>query len=382
MTLLRLIAMRFFQSANLLGVVLTLYYRAHGLDYTAILSFEIVLSLAMAAATLPLGLWADRHGRVRALKCGNATLVVAAVVFLLSRAYWQFLLSDVLYGLAMAFQSGADTALLAPGGTRWLSRYAAAGAAAGLLSSLAAGFILQAAGSRWLVGLNVGMALLALLSVATAPDDSPSTAPVAGLRLRPVGEAARALVAAPWLVAWTVAGAVAFRLVAINLMFLDLPLWVDAGWHGAWLGLGVTILYGAGLANLLAPRVRTRLGARGALSLSQAGAGGAVLLVPLLRAPWALTAAMAAALALQSWQGPIVDGVVAPALPEPMRATALSLLDVPAIVVTIACELGVGALADVHLSLALWASGLAVLAVLPLWWVRARPRGDAQAAAG
>jgi hypothetical protein len=55
MVLTRLLVMRFFQSANVLGVILTLYYRAHGLSYIQILSFEIVLSLAMASATIPLG---------------------------------------------------------------------------------------------------------------------------------------------------------------------------------------------------------------------------------------------------------------------------------------------------------------------------------------
>ena len=46
----RRFGMRFFQSANLPGVILTLYYRAHGLNYVQILSFEIVLSLTRSSA--------------------------------------------------------------------------------------------------------------------------------------------------------------------------------------------------------------------------------------------------------------------------------------------------------------------------------------------
>ena len=373
MPLYRLLAMRFFQSANVLGVILTLYYRAHGLDYTQILSFEIVLSGAMAAGTVPFGLWADRHGRVRALKYGNAVFALAALVFLVSRVYWQFLLSDLLYGVGLAWQSGADTALLAAGGTRWFARYQAVAAAAGMVGSLAAGGILQVSGSRWLVILNAAAALLALLSVVTITDDRPSPEPRRSPPWHLARQAWGAVVAAPWLWAWTVAGVATFRLVGINLMFLDLPLWVHRGWHGIWLGVGVTTLYAAGWASLGAPGLRARLGSRATLSLSQVAAGALVGLLPFLRSPWLLTVAMAGALGVQSWQTPIADSAVVRSLPEPVRVTALSILDVPSIAVTIVCEIGVGMLADVHLPWALWASGAAILVAAPLWWVRARP---------
>ena len=169
----RLLAMRFFQSANVLGVMLTLYYRAHGLDYTEILSLEIVLSVAMAAVAAPLGLWAGRHGRVLVLKCGNLVFILGAIWFLGSRAYWQFVVADVLYGIGLAWQSGADIALLAPGGARAFAQYRAVGSAAGMAASLVAGAVLETRGMHALVVLNVAMAVLAGAAIVTFRGDSP-----------------------------------------------------------------------------------------------------------------------------------------------------------------------------------------------------------------
>lgn len=59
--------------------------------------------------------------------------------------------------------------------------------------------------------------------------------------------------------------------------------------------------------------------------------------------------------------------------------TVLSLLDLPALGVAVIGEVGVGLLADVHLSWAIVASGGLVMAAIPLWWVRPRSksgRGD------
>lgn len=373
MVLSRLLMMRFFQSANVLGVILTLYYRSHGLDYVQILSFEIVLSLAMVVMTVPLGLFADRYGRVRALKFGNLAFILGALVFLAARVYWQFLLSDVLYGLGLAWQSGADTALLAPGGTRWFARYEAAAAVSGLLSSVLAGWLLAADGMHILVILNAVAALGAGLAIVTLPNDvtKPQTA------TRPwthMGEAARAVRGTPWILLWTVGTAIGFRLVGINLMFLDLPLWVARGWHGLWLGIGVAVLYAAGWASLLIPAAEARLGTRATLLVSQLAMGMLVLSLPLFGSPWLLTLAMALALALQAMQTPVTNAAISAALAEPVRVTALSILDLPSLAVTIAGELGVGLLADVHLSWALWASGAAVLAAVPLFWSRSRTK--------
>lgn len=372
MVLTRLLVMRFFQSANVLGVILTLYYQAHGLTYTQILSFEIMLSLAMATTTVPLGVWADRHGRVQALKWGNLLFLLGALVFLVAHVYWQFLASDLLYGVGLAWQSGADTALLAPGGTTWFARYGAVAATAGLISSLAAGWMLQASGMHLLVVLNAGAALIAALSILTMPNDTVASPPPTLPSWPAFGKGWRLVAATPWLLVWTLAAAVGFRLVAINLFFLDLPLWVHVGWHGVWLGVGVTILYAAGWASILAPALQVRLGSRFTLTLSQVLTGGLVMTLPLLHSPWALTGCMAGALALQSWQAPIVQNDIVRMVPESIRATALSFLDLPSLLVTVVAELGVGLLADRNLSWALWASGVAVLVVTPLWWVPRR----------
>ncbi len=370
MILPRLLGMRFFQSANLLGVIPTLYYRAHGLNYVQILSFEIVLSLTMALTTVPLGVWADRRGRAAALKGGSLLFLLAALAFLAARVYWQFVVCDALYGLGFAWQSEADTALLVPGGAAWFARDQAVAAAAGLSSSLVAGWLLETNGMHVLVVLNVVTALLASAVTLTLPADARRAPVPVPAPARQVTRAVGAIRGAPWVVAWTLAGTVAFRLVGINLMFWDLPLWVQHGWHGLWLGLGVATLSAAGWASLLSPAARRRLGPRTVLTLTQVAMGILVAALPLLGSPWGLTLAMAAALACQSWQRPIADAAITAAIPEPLRVSVLSMLDLPALAVTIVAEVGVGLLGDAHLAWALFASGGLLAATTPLWWVR------------
>ena len=85
---------------------------------------------------------------------------------------------------------------------------------------------------------------------------------------------------------------------------------------------------------------------------------------------------MGAALALASWQSPIVDEATAREVPEEIRVTALSILDLPSLAVTVVGEVGVGLLADIHVPWALLGSGAAV----PLWTARPRFSGSGTSA--
>lgn len=153
-----------------------------------------------------------------------------------------------------------------------------------------------------------------------------------------------------------------------------MPLWVRHGWHGLWLELGIATLYAAGWASLLSPAAQRRLGPRTVLTQTQVAMGILVAALPLLGSPWGRTLAMGAALACQSWQRPIADAAITAAVPEPLRVSVLSMLDLPAVAVTVLAEVGVGLLADAHLAWAFFASGGLLAATTPLWWVR-RPTG-------
>ena len=139
-------------------------------------------------------------------------------------------------------------------------------------------------------------------------------------------------------------GTLGFRLVSINRLFLDLPLWVRRGGYGSWLGLGVALLYAAGWASLLSPAAQRRWGPRAVLSLTQGAMG--VLLAAL----------------------PLVNEAITAAIPKPLRVSAPSILDLPALAVTIGAEVGVGLLADTHLAWALFGSGALLAAATSLWW--------------
>lgn len=112
-----------------------------------------------------------------------------------------------------------------------------------------------------------------------------------------------------------------FRLASITFMFLDWPLWVRRPWHGSGLGLGVPIPYAAGWTSEWSPAAQRRWGPRAVLSLTPVA--------------MAVVLPMAAALGLPSWQRPMVHEVLTTAIPEPLRVSALWMLDVPTLAATI-----------------------------------------------
>ncbi len=86
--------------------------RERGLSLGEVILFDAVLSAIALAAELPTGIVADRYGRRTSLFIASAISAVAFVALGLSTSVSLLLTSYAMFGIADAFMSGADNALL------------------------------------------------------------------------------------------------------------------------------------------------------------------------------------------------------------------------------------------------------------------------------
>jgi MFS family permease len=103
-------ALTHFQLWTAIWVVYLHSYR--GFSLLEITTLDSLFFLVGVLAELPTGVVADRFGRKVSLLCGSAMLTAAVFVFGIADSYFVVLLSYVFWGIASAFQSGADSALL------------------------------------------------------------------------------------------------------------------------------------------------------------------------------------------------------------------------------------------------------------------------------
>ena len=90
-----------------------LYLRdERGLSLAQITLLEVPLFLLIVLIEVPTGAIADRFGRKVSLMLASAILALAMFVYGIATSYPLILVSNLAWGLAFTFRSGADTALL------------------------------------------------------------------------------------------------------------------------------------------------------------------------------------------------------------------------------------------------------------------------------
>jgi MFS family permease len=103
----------FLMDLSLSAPIWVLYLRdGRGFSLTQITFLEVPLFLLIAFAEVPTGAVADRFGRKVSLMIGSGTLALSMFVYGVASSYLVILLSNLAWGLAFTFRSGADTALL------------------------------------------------------------------------------------------------------------------------------------------------------------------------------------------------------------------------------------------------------------------------------
>ena len=103
----------FLTDLPLTAPIWVLYLRdERGFSLAQITLLEVPLFLLIVFAEVPTGALADRFGRKVSLTLGSAMLALAVFVYGIATSYLVVLISNLVWGLAFTFRSGADSALL------------------------------------------------------------------------------------------------------------------------------------------------------------------------------------------------------------------------------------------------------------------------------
>ena len=103
----------FLMDLSLTAPIWVLYLRdARGFSLTQITLLEVPLFLLIVFAEVPTGAVADRFGRRLSLMLASGILALALFVYGVATSYFVILISNLAWGLAFTFRSGADVALL------------------------------------------------------------------------------------------------------------------------------------------------------------------------------------------------------------------------------------------------------------------------------
>jgi len=102
----------FFKSLFFFSPILTLFYFSRSLDTFQIISLEAVLIVAVLFSEVPTGIIADKIGRKFSLSFLIFLLIIGNVWTIFAHSYLEFIIIQVIFGIGIAFGSGAIEALV------------------------------------------------------------------------------------------------------------------------------------------------------------------------------------------------------------------------------------------------------------------------------
>lgn len=105
-------AMAFFQSAMIVTAVFVPIMQRHGLSMSQVLLTQSLFALVVAVVEVPSGYLADLWGRRNTIVLGNLLCLFAFAWLAVSDSFGDFLIYEMLMGLGISLNSGADLALL------------------------------------------------------------------------------------------------------------------------------------------------------------------------------------------------------------------------------------------------------------------------------
>ncbi len=94
------------------GSVMMMFIESRGLSLSDIFYIHIAYVISMALFEAPTGYFADVYGRKKSLIVGSVVQLLSIVLFAVAESFWLFLVVEVLMGMALAFYSGAISALV------------------------------------------------------------------------------------------------------------------------------------------------------------------------------------------------------------------------------------------------------------------------------
>ncbi len=103
------------------GVVVTVYVpylQSIGLSLSEVAFVNAAFAVTIIIAELPTGMLADGRSRAWSLKIGSLVMATSALCYSCAIGFWTAVLAEVLFGIAVAFKSGAEQAWVADTLTR------------------------------------------------------------------------------------------------------------------------------------------------------------------------------------------------------------------------------------------------------------------------
>ncbi len=97
----------FFKSLWFFAPILTLFYLSRNLTLFEIVTLEAILTAATILAEVPTGLYADKYGRKNVLFWVTGLYILGNLIIIYSHSYVPIAAAQVLFGIALAFGSGA-----------------------------------------------------------------------------------------------------------------------------------------------------------------------------------------------------------------------------------------------------------------------------------
>ena len=102
----------FFKSLFFFSPILTLFYFSRGLDTFQVVSLEAILIIAVLFSEVPTGIIADKIGRKLSLSFLILLYVIGNIWTIFAFSYLEFILIEIIFGIGIAFGSGAVEALV------------------------------------------------------------------------------------------------------------------------------------------------------------------------------------------------------------------------------------------------------------------------------
>ena len=138
------------------AIVVPFFLDWGNLNYAAIFTLEAAFSITIVLAEVPTGVFADKHGRKNSILVGIFLQMSGILLFLAFGAnFWIFFATEIIWGIAAAFISGADRALVFDSLAEAGQEKKAKSVFANMRIADTAGFVIAAPAGAW-VAANLG----------------------------------------------------------------------------------------------------------------------------------------------------------------------------------------------------------------------------------
>ncbi|HNQ67735.1 MAG TPA: MFS transporter [Bacteroidales bacterium] len=92
--------------------IIVLFYQENGLSLRDVLTLQAVYSIAVIALEIPSGYLADVWGRKSTIILGAVLGTIGFAIYSFTSGFYEFLIAELVLGVAQSFISGSDSALL------------------------------------------------------------------------------------------------------------------------------------------------------------------------------------------------------------------------------------------------------------------------------